>query len=144
VAPEEPGQEDVATLATEEAAPPSAAVDPLVERYGEPVRLRLDSTEEEETAAYARFDECVAGGGGVALAGDGGQGRTDGAAGVGPRDAGGGEGAAPEAAHEACMGVAPLPPWEYGVQNPDAVDFAQGIVDCLRAAGVQHVEVTQD
>ncbi|NCT92142.1 hypothetical protein GXB85_14435 [Cellulomonas sp. APG4] len=137
--------DNVATLQTEEDAeepPSSEAVDPLVERYGEPVRLRLDFSDEEETAAYARFDECVEGESGIdpmarrmAAAGDGE---------VGPATVDEEETAALEAAHEACMVVAPLPPWEWDVQNPDAVDFAQAVVDCLRDAGVTYVEVTQD
>lgn len=134
--------DDVATLETGEEAPSSEAVDPLVERYGEPVRLRLDFSDEEETAAYARYDECVAGESGVDPTA--GRQATAGEPGVGPATVDDTEAAALEAAHEACMVVAPLPPWEWDVQNPDAVEFAQAVVDCLRDAGVRYVEVTQD
>lgn len=143
--PETTGDDDVATLETEPAAPSSAPVDPLVERYGEQVRLRLDSTEEEEIAAWMQYDACVAGESGVGPAtragapGDGGL-KPD----VGPGEGGEEDRAKQDAAAEACMVVQPLPPWEYDVQNPDAVDFTQAIVDCLRAAGVQYVEVVQD
>lgn len=135
------GQDDVATLETD---PPAAdgvdeaPQDPLVARYGEPVRLRLDMSEAEEEAAWAVFDACVEGESGVSAqdrARAGGDGE--------PAPADGGSEALTRA-HEACLVVAPLPPWEYDVQNPDAVAFAQAVVDCLRTKGVQHAEVVQD
>jgi hypothetical protein len=140
--PEAAGQEDVATLEDGEGdgAPSAAAVHPLVERYGEPVRLRLDFTEEESTAAYARFEECVAGETADIPMPD--VSDADGPVEVVPESAE--DKAKADQAFDDCMVVAPLPPWEYDVQNPDAVAFTQAVVDCLRGRGVQHAEVTQD
>ncbi|WP_341955318.1 hypothetical protein [Microbacterium sp. LWH13-1.2] len=122
-------------LATLETGAPSSteSADPLFTEYGEPVRLRLDMTDEEELAAWQPRDRCVAD-------------RTSPPQ-SGQLSGGGSSGAAvgdPEKAAEAeatCVRLAPLPPWELDVKNPDAQQFAQRIVDCLREHGVREVEI---
>ena len=42
---------------------------------------------------------------------------------------------------KACESKNPLPPWEKDVNNPDALDFATRVVQCLRDKGVRYVEV---
>ena len=46
-----------------------------------------------------------------------------------------------EAAEKECESKLPLPPWEKDVTNPDAADFANRVVQCLRRKGVRYVEV---
>nr|WP_314840794.1 hypothetical protein [uncultured Microbacterium sp.] len=130
------GDSQVATLETEAPAP-AESVDPLFDEYGEPVRERLDMTDEESLAAWAPRDRCVA----------------DHSSSQGPSEAGGGGGSSsatgaatgdPEKAAEAeaiCLPLAPLPPWEVDVKNPDAPRFMQQVVDCLRERGVREVEI---
>ncbi|WP_127499862.1 hypothetical protein [Actinoplanes solisilvae] len=38
----------------------------------------------------------------------------------------------------------PLPPWEKDPANPEAKDFAVGVVKCLKTKGVEYVEVSDD
>ncbi|GGN44277.1 hypothetical protein FHR83_007958 [Actinoplanes campanulatus] len=38
----------------------------------------------------------------------------------------------------------PLPPWEKDPANPEARDFAVGVVKCLKGKGVKLVEVAED
>ena len=131
------GEPQVATLETAAPAPTATdSVDPLFAEYGEPVRQRLDMTDEEALAAWAPRDRCVAdhtdapqatpeegdstGSSSAAAAGD------------------------PEKAAEAeaiCLPLAPLPAWEMDAKNPDAPRFMQLVVDCLREHGVREVEV---
>ncbi|PPF78470.1 hypothetical protein [Pseudoclavibacter sp. Z016] len=130
------GDTGIATLET--AAPAlTEAADALIAEYGEPVRLRLDMSDEEEADAWKARDRCL-------------EDHTD-----APQDApvgGGGDsvsasdGGDPVKAAEAealCLRVAPLPPWELDVQNPDALRFAQGVVDCLHDRGVREVEIAE-
>jgi len=130
------GDGGIATLET--AAPtPTEVADPLVAKYGEPVRLRLDMSDEEEADAWKPRDRCLAdhspatpdaptGGDGDAVSG-----------GVAEDLAGFAE------AEALCQRVAPLPPWELDAQNPDALRFAQRVVDCLHERGVREVEITE-
>ncbi|PPG01889.1 hypothetical protein C5E06_14505 [Pseudoclavibacter sp. RFBI5] len=130
------GDTGIATLETTAPAPTEAA-DALIAEYGEPVRLRLDMSDEEEADAWKARDRCL-------------EDHTD-----APQDApvgGGGDsvsasdGGDPVKAAEAealCLRVAPLPPWELDVQNPDALRFAQGVVDCLHDRGVREVEIAE-
>ncbi|PPF37048.1 hypothetical protein [Pseudoclavibacter sp. AY1H1] len=130
------GDTGIATLETAAPAPTEAA-DALIAEYGEPVRLRLDMSDEEEADAWKARDRCL-------------EDHTD-----APQDApvgGGGDsvsasdGGDPVKAAEAealCLRVAPLPPWELDVQNPDALRFAQGVVDCLHDRGVREVEIAE-
>lgn len=135
-APEPGGVDDadagIATLETEAPAP-SEAADPLFAEYGEPVRLRLDMTDEEGEAAWQPREKCLEDHY-PALQGIGSGG------GVGPAIVSDPEKAAE--AEELCMRLAPLPPWELDAQNPDALRFAQLVVDCLREHGVREVEIT--
>jgi hypothetical protein len=45
---------------------------------------------------------------------------------------------------KACESKIPLPPWEKDTTNPDAVDFAHRVVQCLREKGVRYVEVSNE
>jgi hypothetical protein len=45
---------------------------------------------------------------------------------------------------EACESKDPLPPWEKDSTNPEAVDFANRVVQCLREKGVRYVEVVNE
>ncbi|MFD1051139.1 hypothetical protein ACFQ1S_39215, partial [Kibdelosporangium lantanae] len=47
-------------------------------------------------------------------------------------------------ASKACDPLLPGPPWEEDASNPQAMDFAKKVVDCLRAKGVKNVEVSSD
>jgi hypothetical protein len=44
-------------------------------------------------------------------------------------------------ANKACMSKKPLPPWEKDASNPESLDFANRVVQCLRDKGVRYVEV---
>lgn len=125
--------DQIASLET--AAPEKTATeDPLIAEYGEPVRLRLDMTDEESEAAWQPRERCLADRMPKATI-TGGQ---DSGVGVATNDD-------PVAAAEAeafCMKFAPLPLHELDAQNPDALRFAQKVVDCLHAAGVRYVEIT--
>lgn len=130
----EPSREGIATLETSAPAP-TESVDPLFAEYGEPVRLRLDMTDEEGEAAWQARERCL---------------EDHYPALQRSQEGGDGPGAAvvddPAEAAEAevlCMRLAPLPPWELDAQNPDALRFAQLVVDCLREQGVREVEITQ-
>lgn len=127
------GDPQVATLET--GAPETAdSVDPLFAEYGEPIRERLDMTDEEGEAAWAPRDRCIAD-------------HTDAPQGAAGEGDGGSSSAAagdPESAAKAeafCQPLAPLPPWEVDAKNPDAPRFMQQVVDCLREHGVREVEI---
>jgi hypothetical protein len=49
-----------------------------------------------------------------------------------------------DAAKKACASKEPLPPWEKDASNPEAVDFANRVVQCLRQKGVRYVEVYKE
>jgi hypothetical protein len=125
----------IATLET--AAPaPTDATDSLFAEYGEPVRLRLDMSDEEEADAWKPRDRCLADHTGA----------PEGAPAGGDDDVSAGAGGDPAKAAEAealCLRVAPLPPWELDAHNPDALRFAQRMVDCLHDHGVREVEITE-
>ena len=125
----------IATLETAAPAPTEAA-DPLFAEYGEPVRLRLDMSDEEGVDAWKPRDRCLADHSPALHGAPGGEGGDGASASVGD----------PAKAAEAealCLRVAPLPPWEFDAQNPDALRFAQGVVDCLHDRGVREVEITE-
>ena len=122
----------IATLETGAPAP-TASADPLFAKYGEPVRERLDMTDEEGEAAWRPRDRCIADHTSAPpSASEDGDGASSAAAG----DA---EGAAE--AEVICSRLSPLPPWELDAQNPDALAFVQRVVDCLREQGVREVEI---
>lgn len=101
--------DQIASLET--AAPEKTATeDPLIAEYGEPVRLRLDMTDEESEAAWQPRERCLADRMPKATI-TGGQ---DSGVGVATNDD-------PVAAAEAeafCMKFAPLPPHELDAQTP--------------------------
>ena len=126
----------IATLETAAPAPTEAA-DSLIEKYGEPVRLRLDMTDEEEAAAWGPRDRCLV---------DNTPAQQDAPVGGDEGSVSGSVGGDPAKAAEAealCLRVAPLPPWELDAQNPDALRFAQRVVDCLHDRGVREVEIAE-
>lgn len=43
-----------------------------------------------------------------------------------------------------CESKSPLPPWERDTTNPEALDFANRVVRCLRDKGVRYVEVVNE
>ncbi|GAB2838074.1 hypothetical protein [Lentzea nigeriaca] len=120
-----PAQPGVASISTpnSSAAPTSAAQE-------QRPRERLDMTPEDIDALYAAYDRCL------------GQFGMDKQSQVAARQAG----TVPPKAEEdkalkACESKDPLPPWEKDVNNPEAVDFANRVVQCLRGKGVRYVEV---
>ena len=122
------GDSKIATLETGSPAP-TASADPLFAKYGEPVRERLDMTDEEGEAAWRPRDRCVAD-------------HTSPPQGASEEGSGSSSAAAGDAEAEAiCSRLAPLPPWELDAQNPDALRFVQRVVDCLREHGVREVEI---
>ena len=130
------GGPGIATLETAAPAPTEAA-DPLFAEYGEPVRLRLDMSDEEGVDAWKPRDRCLADHS-PAL-----QGAPEGEGGDGASAGVGGDPAKAAEAESLCLRVAPLPPWEFDAQNPDALRFAQHVVDCLHDRGVREVEITE-
>ncbi|ACZ21300.1 hypothetical protein Sked_13600 [Sanguibacter keddieii DSM 10542] len=155
-APPETGSGEIASIPTTEApaapgpadptqgGPPAdaadAAGDDLFATYGEPVRLRLDMTEEEEIEAQAGYDRCTMDHSGIPAGAGSDAGGTEGGTGpASPEQA-----AADREATEHCASLLPLAPWEYDPQNPDALNFVQAVVDCLHDRGVTYVEVVQD
>lgn len=121
--PAQPGVASISTPNSSSAAPTSAAQE-------QRPRLRLDMTPEDTDALYAAYDRCL------------GQFGMDKQTQVAARQAG----TVPSKEEEdkalkACESKDPLPPWEKDVNNPEAVDFAQRVVQCLRGKGVRYVEV---
>lgn len=118
-------QPQVASISTpsSNAAPSSAAQE-------QRPRERLDMTPEDADALYAAYDRCL-GQFGLDKKGQ----VTAAQAGSPPvkEDV--------DKAMKACESKDPLPPWEKDVNNPDAVDFAARVVQCLREKGVRYVEV---
>jgi hypothetical protein len=118
-------QPQVASITT-----PSSAAAPTSAAQEQRPRERLDMTPEDFEALYAAYDRCMAQFG-LDKKGQ----IANGQAGVQPvkEDV--------DKALKACESKDPLPPWEKDVNNPDAVDFAARVVQCLRDKGVRYVEV---
>ena len=118
-------QPQVASISTpsSNAAPSSAAQE-------QRPRERLDMTPEDFDALYAAYDRCM----GQFNLDKKGQ-VANGQAGVQPVKE------EVDKALKACESKNPLPPWEKDVNNPDALDFATRVVQCLRNKGVRYVEV---
>ena len=93
-------------------------------------RERLDMTPEDVEALYVPYNQCMASFGmdkkGRAAEGS-----------VGPQPTK----EELDKALQVCEAKTPLPPWEKDVTNPEAVDFANRVVQCLRGKGVRYVEV---
>lgn len=120
-----PAPPQVASISTpgSSAAPTSAAQE-------QRPRERLDMTPEDYDALSAPYNQCLAGFGldqkGRAAEGSGRPQPTK---------------EEQDKALKACESKLPLPPWEKDVNNPEAVDFANRVVQCLRDKGVRYVEV---
>jgi hypothetical protein len=117
-------QPQVASIST----PPSSAAPTSAAQEQRP-RERLDMTPEDLEALQVPYDQCLAGFGldkkGRAAVGGGPQ---------PPKEE-------VDKALQACESKTPLPPWEKDSTNPEAVDFANRVVQCLRGKGVRYVEV---
>ena len=100
-------------------------------------RLRLDMTDEEVTALYQAYDDCLADNGA------GGKARGDADA-EGGAVADAGDASDYAAAELACEAFNPLPAWETDRNNPDAMDFMTEVVSCLKDKGVEFVEIDAD
>lgn len=120
----EPAPSDVASLDT--GSPRTATSTPTEE---ERPRLRLDMTVEDEEAVYAGYSQCL-----VDHGVDKSKFETSGIPSKQTMDA----------AENACESKRPLPPWELDPKNPEALDFATQVVDCLRGKGVRYVEVLNE
>jgi hypothetical protein len=121
-------QPKVATLATPSSTPSSTTASPAP---AERARYRLDMTDQERQDLLRPYTRCM---------------QDHGVNVIGQR-----QGTAPKAdqqtadkAAEACDPLLPLPPWEEDATNPEAMDFAKKVVDCLRAKGVRYVEVSSN
>jgi hypothetical protein len=100
-------------------------------------RLRLDMTDDEVTALYQAYDDCLADNGA------GGKARGDADA-EGGSVADAGDASDYAAAELACVAFDPLPAWETDRNNPDAMDFMTEVVACLKDKGVKFVEIDAD
>ncbi|MDX3659311.1 hypothetical protein PV646_18550 [Streptomyces sp. ID05-26A] len=120
--PEAPPQ--VASISTpQSSSPPSAAQE-------QRPRERLDMTNEDVEALYVPYNQCMA------SFGMDKKGRADESSGR-PQPTK----EELDKALQVCEVKTPLPPWEKDVTNPEAVDFANRVVQCLRGKGVRYVEV---
>ncbi|SFR27811.1 hypothetical protein SAMN04488564_111260 [Lentzea waywayandensis] len=121
-------QPQVASIST----PPSSAAATSAAQEQRP-RERLDMTPEDFEALQAPYDQCLAGFGldkkGRSAEGSGRPEPTK---------------EELDKALQACESKSPLPPWEKDVTNPEAVDFANRVVQCLRGKGVRYVEVLNE
>ncbi|MET9225899.1 hypothetical protein [Lentzea sp. NPDC003310] len=121
--PEAPPQ--VASIST----PPSSTAPASAPQEQRP-RERLDMTDADLEALNAPYDRCMAGFGldkkGRAAEGSGQPQPTK---------------EELDKALQACESKTPLPPWEKDPANPEALDFANRVVQCLRDKGVRYVEV---
>ncbi|MGI5499597.1 hypothetical protein [Lentzea sp. CA-135723] len=115
---------EVASLST-----PSSSAAPTSAKQEDRPRERLDMTPEDIEALQAPHDQCMA---------EQGLDRKGRAA----------EPGRPQPTKEeldralkACEHKDPLPPWEKDATNPEALDFANRVVQCLRGKGVRYVEV---
>jgi len=121
---------EVASLSTPNStgSPTSSAAPPPAAAAAERPRERLDMTPEDQEALRAPLNQCLAAQGldarGMTLNGGG-----------APTDE------VLKAAQKACESKDPLPPWEWDRANPEAVDFASRVVQCLRDKGVKSVEI---
>ena len=120
-------QPEVASISTPSSAAPTSA--PQEQRP----RERLDMTDEDYEALVAPYDQCMAGFGmdkkGQAEKATSGKPPTK---------------EELDKALKACESKDPLPPWEKDATNPEAVDFANRVVQCLRGKGVRYVEVLNE
>ncbi|WP_394619310.1 hypothetical protein JNUCC0626_09510 [Lentzea sp. JNUCC 0626] len=114
----------VASIST----PPSSAAQTSAPQEERP-RERLDMTPEDLEALQVPYDQCMA---------KHGLDRKGRAADPGTPQPVKEE---LDKAVQECEKKTPLPPWEKDVTNPEALDFANRVVQCLRGKGVRYVEV---
>jgi hypothetical protein len=112
---------EVASLSTSGSGTATTSTAPEEQRP----RERLDMTPEDHDALIAPFLQCLK------------QHGLDKAAPTQPKEL-------VDKANEACASKKPLPPWEKDTSNPEAVDFANRVVQCLRQKGVRYVEVYKE
>ncbi|MFD9697762.1 hypothetical protein [Lentzea sp. NPDC059081] len=120
-------QPEVASISTPSSAAPTSAA------QEQRPRERLDMTPEDLEALNAPYDRCMAGFG-MDKKGRASEGSTK---------------PVPvkeevDKALETCGKLIPLPPWEKDASNPEALDFANRVVQCLRGKGVRYVEVQNE
>ncbi len=113
-------QAQVPTLPNSGSATRTSAVGTSADADAGRPRERLDMTNDEITALYEAYNQC--------MATNGWDKRTNGA-----------DQAAETKAETACQSKDPLPPWELDANNPQAADFVHAVVQCLRAKGVRYV-----
>lgn len=123
-------QPKVATLASPSSTSASTSASPSP-APAERQRYRLDMTDQERQDMLRPYTKCMS---------------DHGVNVIGQR-----QGTVPKAdqqtsatASKACDPLLPGPPWEEDAANPQAMDFAKKVVDCLRAKGVQKVEVSSN
>jgi hypothetical protein len=92
----------------------------LFAKYGEPARERLDMTDEEYEDLYNPYNKCLS---------DNGAPTNTESESADTQDL--------EKAEAVCAPLTPLPPNELDPKNPAALDFVQGILDCMKAQGVE-------
>ena len=123
-----PRAPEVASLST----PASTSTSPSAPKEERP-RERLDMTPEDYEALTAPWRQCMAD---IGLDPKGraqpGSGRPEPS-----KDE-------VDQALKACESKDPLPPWERDSTNPEALDFANRVVQCLREKGVRYVEVVNE
>ncbi len=117
---QESGGQEVASLSTPGSTPASAA--PEQQRP----RERLDMTPEDTEALGAPYLRCLTEHG------------VDKRADPPPSKE------AADKAYQVCEPKKPLPAWELDAANPEATDFANRVVQCLRQKGVRYVEVHRE
>ncbi|HEX7306977.1 hypothetical protein [Lentzea sp.] len=118
-------QPEVASIST----PPSASAGAAAQEQRP--RERLDMTPEDLDALNAPYDQCMAGFGLDK------KGRAEASQSQPMKEE-------VDRAVQACASKVPLPPWEKDPANPEALDFAQRVVRCLREKGVRYVEVLNE
>jgi len=114
--------------------PGSSAAAPTSAAREQRPRERIDGTPEDYEALLGPYNQCMAG------------------FGLDPKGARAAEGSGrPQPTREeqdkalkACEPKMPLPPWEKDANNPEALDFANRVVQCLRNKGVRYVEVSNE
>lgn len=125
----------VATLVSTAATPSSPST------KTERPRERLDTTSEEFEAMLGPYNKCLKEHGFDQTKAK----RAADASKVGVSAEAGPEAKKKDAAYRLCESqFYPLPPWEKDPSNPEARDFALAVVKCLKAKGIEYVEVSDD
>jgi len=125
--PDKPSQ--VASLATPGSSSTSSPSSSAAPADSQRPRLRIDMSREDKDALLQAAARCM-----VDHGVDKTRFHTDGM----PTDE------VMKAAEKACESKNPLPPWEMDRTNPESLDFAGRVVQCLRDKGVKKVEVYND